>query len=93
MTRPAVSSRQFGLLAAGGSFLLLIASSVAAEAPATADKAPGATATAAPAAPAGLARINIAPLRLELDSKTNAATVMLTNTSERPVPVQTRLFA
>ncbi|MCA1660997.1 MAG: fimbria/pilus periplasmic chaperone [Novosphingobium sp.] len=40
-----------------------------------------------------MAKLNIAPLRFELDASKSAATLMLTNTSERPVPVQTRLFA
>jgi len=48
----------------------------------------------APAAPgefgAGLA---IAPLRIEIDDAARGATVMLTNTSERSLPVQTRVFA
>ena len=90
MTRPAVSSRLFALILAGGSFLALTAPAVRADEPAA---APAAT-TAAPAAvPTGLARLNIAPLRLELDASKPAATLMLTNTSERPIPVQTRLFA
>lgn len=83
MTRPAVSSRLFALILAGGSFL------ASPGAPALADE------SAAPVAalPQGAARLNIAPLRLELDAGKTAATLMLTNTSERPVPVQTRLFA
>ena len=86
MTRPAVSQRLFALILAGGSFLALTAPVVRAE--------PAAPAVAAPvAAPPGLARLNIAPLRLELDASKPTATLMLTNTSERAVPVQTRLFA
>lgn len=84
MTRPAVSSRLFALILAGGSFLPMTA-------PAVADEAL-ATAVAPAAAPPGLARLNIAPLRLEFDAATPAATLRLTNTSERPIPVQTRLF-
>ena len=87
MTRPAVSSRLFALILAGGSFLPLTAPAVHADEPAI----PADTASAA--APPGLARLNIAPLRLELDASKPTATLMLTNTSERPVPVQTRLFA
>ncbi|QGN54897.1 molecular chaperone [Novosphingobium sp. Gsoil 351] len=83
MTRPVVSSRLFALILAGGSFLALTAPAVHADEPA---------APAAPSVP-GMARLNIAPLRLELDAAKPAATVMLTNTSDRPVPVQTRLFA
>lgn len=48
----------------------------------------------APAAPsefgAGLA---ISPLRIEIDDAARGSTVMLTNTSERSLPVQSRLFA
>lgn len=39
---------------------------------------------------AGLA---ITPLRVEIDEANRGATVMLSNTSPRPLPVQTRLFA
>jgi fimbrial chaperone protein len=39
---------------------------------------------------AGLA---ISPLRIEIDDADRGATVMLTNTSERALPVQSRLFA
>jgi fimbrial chaperone protein len=39
---------------------------------------------------AGLA---IAPLRIEIDDAARGATVMLTNTSTRPLPVQSRLFS
>ena len=83
MTRPANSQRLFALILAGGSFLALIAPAVRAEVPA---------APAVRSVP-GLARLNIAPLRLELDASKPTATLMLTNTSERAVPVQTRLFA
>ena len=86
MTRPAVSQRLFALILAGGSFLALTASAVRADEPA-------APVAAALAAPPGLARINVAPLRFELDASKPTATLMLTNTSERAVPVQTRLFA
>ena len=91
MTRPAVSSRLFALILAGGSFLALTAPAVRADETAALASAPGAAAPAAP--PPGLARLNIAPLRLELDASKPPATLMLTNTSERPIPVQTRLFA
>lgn len=51
-------------------------------------------ASPAPAAPsefgAGLA---ISPLRIEIDDADRGATVMLTNTSQRALPVQSRLFA
>lgn len=82
MTRPAVSPRHIALILAGGSFLAAAVPAVHAD---------------EPAAPAPLAlnaaRLNIAPLRLELDAGKSSATVMLTNTSERAVPVQARLFA
>lgn len=88
MTRPAVSSRLFALILAGGSFLALTAPAVRADEPAAPPAAPPSAASVP-----GMARLNIAPLRLELDASKPAATLMLTNTSERPVPVQTRLFA
>lgn len=82
MTRPAVSPRQIALILAGGSFL------------AAATPAVHADETAAPVPLAhNAARLNIAPLRLELDAGKSSATLMLTNTSERAVPVQARLFA
>lgn len=86
MTRPVVSPRLFALILAGGSFTATVAAAALAE-----DAAPPAAATAE--VPAGLARLNIAPLRLELDALKPTATVMLTNASERPIPVQARLFA
>ena len=80
MTRPAVSPRFIALILAGGSFLATAASAALAQDPAT-------------ALMAGAARLNIAPLRLEIDAAKPAGTLMLTNTSERPVAVQSRLFA
>src|SRR5215211_6645247 len=82
MTRPAVSPRQIALLLAGGSFFIAAAPVVRADE----------TGVNAPL-PLNAARLNIAPLRLELDAAKSSATVMLTNTSERPVPIQARLFA
>jgi len=84
MTRPAVSPRHIALILAGGSLLACAAPAALAQ---------DAAASAAAALPAGTARLNIAPLRLEIDAAKPAATVMLTNTSERPVPIQARLFA
>jgi len=84
MTRTAVSQRTAWVLAVG-SFLLANAAPAALAEDAAAP-------AAAPSVP-GLARLNIAPLRLELDASKSSATVMLTNTSERPVPIQARLFA
>ncbi|MBS0476814.1 MAG: molecular chaperone [Proteobacteria bacterium] len=82
--RVAVISK-LAIVAAGGSFLSLGLHSAA-----RADDT--AVAAAAPSADRG-ARLNVAPLRLELDATKTGATVMLTNTSARPLPVQTRLFA
>ena len=81
MTRPAVSPRLIALILAGGSFLAAAIPAVYAEESAAAPLALNA------------ARLNIAPLRLELDAAKSSATLMLTNTSERAVPVQARLFA
>jgi fimbrial chaperone protein len=71
------SLRALAAATAGGSFLFGIVA-----------------ASPAPAAPsefgAGLA---ISPLRIEIDDAARGATVMLTNTSERALPVQSRLFA
>lgn len=77
MIRRTQPMRAVAALAVGGSFLL------------------GLVATSpAPAAPsefgAGLA---ISPLRIEIDDAARGATVMLTNTSGRSLPVQSRLFA
>lgn len=77
MIRPTKSLRAVAALAVGGSFLFGIVAT-----------------SPAPAAPsefgAGLA---ISPLRIEIDDAARGATVMLTNTSTRPLPVQSRLFA
>lgn len=84
MIRPVAVLSKLALVAAGGSFLSFgLPLAVRAEEPAAA---------AAPIADGG-ARLNIAPLRLELDAAKTGATVMLTNTSKRPLAVQTRLFA
>lgn len=84
MIRPVADLGKLALIAAGGSFFSLgQASAVRAEQPAAA---------AAPSADRG-ARLNIAPLRLEFEAAKTSATVMVTNTSGRPVAVQTRLFA
>lgn len=84
MIRPVAVISKLALIAAGGSFLSFgLQTAVRAEEPAAA---------VAPIANGG-ARLNIAPLRLELDAVKTGATVMLTNTSSRPLAVQTRLFA
>lgn len=85
MIRTAAVLSKLVLIAAGGSFLSLgLYQAAHAEEPAAA--------AAAPFADRG-ARLNIAPLRLELEGTRTGATLMLTNTSARPLPVQTRLFA
>jgi fimbrial chaperone protein len=77
MIRRFQSLRAIAALAVGGPFLFGIVAT-----------------SPAPAAPsefgAGLA---ISPLRIEIDDAARGATVMLTNTSTRPLPVQSRLFA
>lgn len=89
MIRTAAILRKLALIAAGGSFLPGL--------PTAAHAGEAAPIAAAPAPPATLAeraaRLNIAPLRLELDASKPTATLMLTNTSERPLPVQARLFS
>jgi fimbrial chaperone protein len=85
MIRTVAVHSKLALVAAGGSFLSLGLAQAA-----RADE-PTAAAAALPADRG--ARLNIAPLRLELDASKTGATVMLTNTSSRPLPVQTRLFA
>jgi fimbrial chaperone protein len=89
MTRLALSPRHIALIAASGSFLFLGSTATAGDAatPTTAAEVVNAP------LPLGAARLNIAPLRLEFDAGNSAATLMLTNTSDRAVPVQTRLFA
>ncbi|MDE2434653.1 MAG: molecular chaperone [Sphingomonadales bacterium] len=85
MIRRAAVISKLALAAAGGSFLSFgLYQAAHAEEPVAA--------AAAPLADRG-ARLNIAPLRLELDATKTGVTVMLTNTSARPLPVQTRLFA
>jgi fimbrial chaperone protein len=88
MTRPTGFIRTIALALAGGSFTLGTVPAVHAEEP-----GPTPAPAAAPAAADFGARLNIAPLRLELDATHPGATLRLTNTSARPLPVQTRLFA
>lgn len=91
MTRPAISLRKAALIIVGGSFLLgaSASSAQADDADAIAARKEALTAPL----PAGAARLNIAPLRLEFNAGKQAATVTLTNTSGRDVAVQSRLFA
>lgn len=81
MIRSADLRRVIAATAAGGS--LLAAAPVATEQAATDDTA----------ALAGPAILSIAPLRVEIEGNGPGATVRLTNASNRPLPVQARLFA
>jgi len=85
MIRTVAVTSKLVLIATGGSFLSLGLYQVARAEESSA-------AAAAPLADRG-ARLNIAPLRLELEGSKTGATLMLTNTSARSLPVQTRLFA
>lgn len=78
MIRPCLTLRASAALAIGGSCL----SAMLVTSP-------------APAADAGEfgAGLAITPLRIEIDGASGGATVMLTNTSHRALPVQSRLFA
>jgi fimbrial chaperone protein len=78
MVRQLPLLREFAALAFGGSFLLGLPMTSPASAADSGEFG------------AGLA---ITPLRIEIDDAARGATVMLTNTSERPLPVQSRLFA
>ena len=80
MTRPASFLRAIAAIAAGGS--LLAAAPVQTE-------TPDEESTVMP----GPAVLSIAPLRVELEGSGTGATVRLTNASDRPLPVQARLFA
>ncbi len=86
MTRLASINPKFALALAGGSLIL-------GWAPALRADEPTATPASVPQSGDFGARLNIAPLRLELDAAHPAATLRLTNSSSRPLPVQTRLFA
>lgn len=86
MIRTAAALSKLVVLAAGGSSLLGAFALAA-----NAQSAPASS--AAPTAADRAASLNIAPLRIELDATKSGATVMLTNTSDRPIAVQVRLFA
>lgn len=88
MIRTVAAVSKLAALAAGGSFLLFGQATAA-----RAQDAAPASAPSQPALIAGSARLNIAPLRIELDGAKTGATVMLTNTSDRVLAVQSRLFA
>jgi len=84
MTRSASILRASAAIVAGG-FLLAAAPS----SPAPAASEENAAAEAAP----GPAILSIAPLRIEIEGGEAGGTVRLTNASDRPLPVQARLFA
>lgn len=84
MTRTATFLCTFAVIVAGGSFALGPSFGSVAHA---ADTPP-----AAPPADTG-AQLNITPLRIELDQADRGETVLLSNSSSRPLAVQTRLFA
>jgi fimbrial chaperone protein len=75
-------SRAFAALAVGGSLFGFATAAL----PAIAEET-------APAAADSAASLSIAPLRVEVDSGDEGATVYLTNASSRELPVQARLFA
>ena len=75
-------SRAFAALAVGGSLFGFATAALPAIAQET-----------APAATDSAASLSIAPLRVEVDSGDEGATVYLTNASSRELPVQARLFA
>lgn len=81
MTRSASILRAAAAIVAGG---LLCGAAPAPEAPAAPEEA---------AAAPGLAVLSIAPLRVEIEGGEAGATVRLTNASNHPLPVQSRLFA
>lgn len=81
MTRTDIISHARATVLSGGSFLLLLA--LVPASPAAAQQQLADTS----------ASLNIAPLRFEFEGEERAATVRLTNGSERVLAVQTRLFA
>lgn len=81
MTRFARTLRCVAVLAASGSFLALP--------PVTAFAQEGESAAVGP----GASTLSISPLRIELDRNGTGATVYLTNSSDRQVAVQSRIFA
>jgi len=81
MTRPAFTMRTFAMMLAGGSFALGLAPALHAQP----DEGQSIAARAA--------SLNIAPLRFEFTKDEATATLRLTNTSNRDLPVQTRVFA
>lgn len=84
MIRSKFTSRRMATILAGGSSFLLAALSLPASAGAQ---------DAASARPSTNASLNIAPLRVEFDADARAQTVRLSNTSDRVLAIQSRLFA
>lgn len=82
MTRADIISHARAAVVTGGSFLFLLALAPASPAVAQQQVLGDTSAT-----------LNIAPLRFEFEGEERAATVRLTNASERVLAVQTRLFA
>lgn len=91
MTRPASIFRATAGIVAGG-LLLAAAPPIASTEMATDTSADNSGANADTQAP-GPAILSIAPLRIEIEGGEAGATVRLTNSSNRPLPVQSRLFA
>ncbi len=81
MTRTATTMRRIAMIVAGGSFALGLAPALQAQP----DDGQSIAARAA--------ALNIAPLRFEFSQDEATATLRLTNTSNRDLPVQTRVFA
>ena len=81
MIRPLQLSRAFAAIALSGSLFGFATAAL----PATPDEAA--------AVSDSIASLSIAPLRVEVDSGAEGATVYLTNASARELPVQARLFA
>ncbi|MGX7896147.1 fimbrial biogenesis chaperone [Tsuneonella sp. HG222] len=85
MTRAAAIMLKTVLTVAGGSFAFLVASATQAQSTGQLDLGSAGANTAA--------ALNITPLRFEFDAGETTATMRLTNTSSRTMPVQTRIFA
>ena len=81
MIRPLQLSRAFAAIALSGSLFGFASAAL----PATPDETAAVSDSAA--------SLSIAPLRVEVDSGADGATVYLTNASARELPVQSRLFA
>ena len=85
MTRSASIQRLCAAIVAGGLSCAAV--------PAPDEAKPSGSAEAGESAARGPAVLSIAPLRLEIEDGGAGATVRLTNASDHPLPVQSRLFA